>query len=432
MLSKILLTINLTRTIFSLLTQRLLDRLQNLIHFHTYTPHATPKDIIVIGASYAGYTCAEHLSQTLPPGWRVVLTEINEFFNHTWLFPRASVMSRKAIEQLTYIPYPIRPRYAPDGSYLFRRRKASRVDTELQHIHLEDGAVLAYEYLVLATGLPGRYPAGINSLQRDQGLEYFARLQTQIKEARSVIVIGGGPVGIEVALDVVSEYVGKEITLIHSRGHLAHGYGVRLHVACMRALSEGGVKVILNERVKSVDATCGHVKLSTGEDLAAEAVVSLSGRGSWDLLIMITDNMQIMCTGSAPASNPLPGLPSEIITPTGMISVNSYLQADDASTPNIFAVGDIADTGVKKMGRAAGLQGLVAARNIVRRITGRNMMLYKPGIIEQSIDMTVGLHKHLIHVEGGGRCMQFLRRTKDETLRAADMWRMLGAEPPCV
>jgi len=98
-----------------------------------------------------------------------------------------------------------------------------------------------------------------------------------------------------------------------------------------------------------------------------------------------------MCTGAAPTTMPLPGLSAKSVTSSGMIKVNSHLQLDDPNTPHIFAIGDIADTGATKMGRAAGLQGLLAARNIVRQIAGRSLISYKPGIVEGGIDMSLGL-----------------------------------------
>lgn len=75
----------------------------------------------------------------------------------------------------------------------------------------------------------------------------------------------------------------------------------------------------------------------------------------------------------------------------GLIHVKPTFQLDDADTANIFAIGDVADTGVKKMGRAAGLQGLTVTQNIVRSISGRPMQSYQPGMIESSLDLTLGL-----------------------------------------
>lgn len=98
-----------------------------------------------------------------------------------------------------------------------------------------------------------------------------------------------------------------------------------------------------------------------------------------------------MCTGAAPTTKPLPGLSAESVTSGGMIKVNGHLQLDDPTTSHTFAIGDIADTGAMKMGRAAGLQGLIAARNIGRQIAGRSLIPYELGVIEGSIDMSLGL-----------------------------------------
>lgn len=270
MLSKIVFCSRTIGQVLLLLGERIVDTFRAYVHLYNYRASTNAKTVLVIGGSYAGYTCAEHLARNLPSGWRVQLVEKNSHFNHTWLFPRISMIDRH--HELAFIPYPDKPSLTPEGAFELVKARVEVVGNS--HVVLDNGTKLSFEYLVLATGLPGRYPMGIDDLQRGESLKFFERFQEKVKQARSLIVVGGGPVGIEIALDAKSEFPSKEITLIHSRDRLAHQYHQRVHDECMRELKKSNIRVILGERVTSCIAGATHVTLSTGEVLAAEYVVS--------------------------------------------------------------------------------------------------------------------------------------------------------------
>lgn len=64
-----------------------------------------------------------------------------------------------------------------------------------------------------------------------------------------------------------------------------------------------------------------------------------------------------------------------------------------ANTPNanIFAAGDVVDTPGPSLGRAAATQGMFVANNIVRAIKGKTLKTFKPGLMDWSIVLTLGL-----------------------------------------
>lgn len=45
------------------------------------TTRAATKTVVVLGAAYAGRRCAQILSSTLPPDWRLVVIDRNTHFN---------------------------------------------------------------------------------------------------------------------------------------------------------------------------------------------------------------------------------------------------------------------------------------------------------------------------------------------------------------
>ena len=75
-----------------------------------------------------------------------------------------------------------------------------------------------------------------------------------------------------------------------------------------------------------------------------------------------------------------------------MLKIDQYLRVHSPSNASsIFAVGDIADTGTFKTGRAAGFQGLIAAKNVVRTKNGGRLIQYRPGMVANYLDLTIGL-----------------------------------------
>ena len=269
MLPKIILTLQILREVSTLLVERVFDKCKAYIHYYTYKPSPNPRNVVVVGGSYAGFFCAEELAKTLPSGWRVLLIEKNTHFNHTWLFPRLSVIDR--YHELAFMPCPDKLAGVPQG--IFQRIQGRVIAIQDKSVILDDGRETAFEYLVMATGLPGRYPSGIDGLQKDESLAHFNKLTENVRNAQRIIIIGGGPVGIEIALDIKSEYSEKEVTLIHSRTQLARKYNRTVHNKCMAALDKSHVEVILGERVQQQDSSETQVVLSNGNTLDCDFLV---------------------------------------------------------------------------------------------------------------------------------------------------------------
>ena len=90
----------------------------------------------------------------------------------------------------------------------------------------------------------------------------------------------------------------------------------------------------------------------------------------------IKTDFVILATGQKPNNDlikdlvPLDG--DTLINPgNGFVRVRPTLQFLDSGYPNLFAVGDIADTGMHKAARPGAAQAAVAARNIQALIEGK-------------------------------------------------------------
>jgi len=252
----------------SLTFSRLTKPLKAFYHRLIYKAVADPRNVVVIGASFAGYFLAEQLANSLPTGWRVIVIERNSHFHFTWLFPRMSAIPGH--EHKAFVPYPLQPASAPAGSYLFRRGTVVNIKDNV--VTLDNGEQIEFAYLAIATGSRPRFPVEMTSSEKQGGIDFFRARQERVKDSKSVMVVGGGPVGVEIAGDIKSQYPNKTVTLLHSRDRLANSFGIRLHDAAIKALHELGVIVILNERPVIPD-DAAEVVLKNGETVKCDFIV---------------------------------------------------------------------------------------------------------------------------------------------------------------
>jgi NADH dehydrogenase FAD-containing subunit len=247
------------------------QRLSAVIHKHTYRilPTSETKNVIVIGGSFAGFQLARRLTETLPSGYRVVLVEKNSHLNYLFTFPRFSVV--KGYEQYAFIPYTGLTRSAPNG--IFCHMQDTAIEIKENSVSLSRGDKIEYEYLIITTGTSSSIPSKVISTDREGGQEELRGMQDKIAEAKTIAIVGGGAVGVELASDIKSVFSEKDVTLIHSRAQLLQSFGERLHEHAMEKLKEMGVVVLLNERPKISDV-CNTLELLNGKKEDLDLIVS--------------------------------------------------------------------------------------------------------------------------------------------------------------
>lgn len=76
----------------------------------------------------------------------------------------------------------------------------------------------------------------------------------QLLDAESVLIIGGGPVGVELAGEIVTEFPGKTVTIVHSGDRILEFLGPKASKKTLKWLTEKGVEVILKDRVDNVES----------------------------------------------------------------------------------------------------------------------------------------------------------------------------------
>ncbi|KNG84339.1 putative mercuric reductase [Aspergillus nomiae NRRL 13137] len=411
MLAKLLLICKLFGPIFGQIFVSLREAVATRLHRLTYRAVENPRNVVVVGASFAGYHAAKCLASSLPTGYRVVIIEKNTHFQLTWVLPRFSVVNGH--EHKAFIPYGPYLDRAPKGSYQWVRDSVEHiVPGENGHtgkVELASGEEVEFDYLVLATGASGALPSRVPAGTKQEGIEQLLAEQERLQAATDVIIVGGGAAGIELVADVKSRYPEKNVTLVHSRKTLLGRFGGRIGERALQALEELGVVTIMGERVLSDSAEEGNIKLSSGETLACDYLVK--------------------CVGQHPNSKLIQALSPESISETGHVKVRPTLQISDMSLTHIYAAGDVVDMDNIKNGRAAVQQAQSVAHNIVRSIRSQNQLEYRPQWWEGMTKLHVGLGKALIWMGDGSAEIIMSAKCRAEELDSAKVWKFFGVKP---
>lgn len=257
----------------------------SVYHRLTYQASPDPRNVVVIGGSFAGLQLAKRLSQSLPSGYRVVLVEKNSHFNFTFNFPRYSVVGD---ERKAFIPYSGAFQRSPRGSWELIRDTACGVTD--REVLLESGQKLPYAYLAIATGFQQALPARMTSADRCEACKDIRDLRAKIERADKIAVVGGGPVGVQLSTDIRSAFPDKDVLLVHSRHRLLTNFGERLSDFVASRLENMGVKVMLEERPR---LTAKNVEGSTAGSGAAQEkgmLVFQDGRQVQFDLVVRTDS----------------------------------------------------------------------------------------------------------------------------------------------
>jgi apoptosis-inducing factor 2 len=95
-----------------------------------------------------------------------------------------------------------------------------QVDESTRTVTLSNGNALEYDYLIVATGSlgPRTLGAALSTTTKAGILKHFQDMQAAIAGAQRILVVGGGPVGLELAGELAHYTKGKQITLVSSKG----------------------------------------------------------------------------------------------------------------------------------------------------------------------------------------------------------------------
>jgi len=204
--------------------------------------------------------------------------------------------------------------------------RVTGIDREGKTVTTATGQTIGYEKLILTTGsrplvppIPGADLEDVFVIKKD--VAYLAHLVEVMKEARDVVVIGGGFIGLEMA-DECRKLNHPNITVVEMLSHcLFLVFDEDLCVRVEEEVTKTGIQLRASQSASALvgNGKVEYVELENGERLKADAVI---------LGIGVRPNTELAQTA---------GLE---LGPTGAVAVDRHMMTSD---PNIFAAGDCAE-----------------------------------------------------------------------------------------
>lgn len=245
-------------------------------------PTESPRRILILGAGPAAHRLVEALQArgcAETPNW--LITVVGE---ETHL-PYDRVQLSKRLGGAVDLTLGDRSLWDSDQVTFLGSRRAVALDTQTRTVAIDDGSMLAYDELVLATGSSATVPpiagAAAGRVYRtiddvDALAAEIQALRTKLSREPQVIVVGGGLLGLEAAGGATG--LGARATVVHSgkwlmSNQLDEGAGQALG----RLICAKGISLVLGVRPSAIltdpQGTVTGVALADGRTLDADVVV---------------------------------------------------------------------------------------------------------------------------------------------------------------
>ena len=294
--------------------------------------------LLIIGGGFAGALAAKKLEKY----FAVTLVDTKDYFEFTPSIPRSLVdpnYSKKI--RVSHFDYLKKSRLITDKVTALSRYQAI----------LSSGLKLSFDYALICSGssyATSIKEAGLVRLQKAHELLSYSK---QLSESKDILIVGGGPVGVELAAEIICAYPQKKVVLVHSKLSLLEKMHPKVGKAAHKFLSLKKVEIKYGQKL--VSKSNNYYTTSKNEAIFADLVFN--------------------CTGITPNSD---FVPVQLRDKQSFIEVNPFLQLQ--KWPNIFSAGDVNSSGFEKTAQNAENQSKLAIYNLKRLVKRRTLKKYTP------------------------------------------------------
>lgn len=302
------------------------------------------KRVVVIGGGVAGSLIARSLQDEA----NVTLIDMKEYFEMPWAALRSmcdpSFAKRSIFSHSEYLPH----------GNVITSAATNITDTEVE---TAKGDKVPYDFAVIATGHSEN-----GAYTKDEKFSQYQTDHEKIKSASSILIIGGGQTGVELAAEIAVDYPDKKVTIVHRGSMLLEFIGECASNKVVNWLKSRKVDIILGQSVDVTSVEDGVYKTSGGQTIDADCHFICVGKpigSAWLKETILKDSLDIH----------------------GRLMVDSNLKVKGHD--NIFGIGDITDIPELKLGYLAQRHAGIAAKNIkllMKNANDNNLNVYKPAL----------------------------------------------------
>ena len=312
--------------------------------------------VVIVGGSFSALTAYRHLANH----FNVQLIDYKNYFEYTPGILRAFVQP-SALSQLTC------PLAGPD----FRCGEVTEVAESSLEMRTAAGSTERVEFDYLLVGAGSLYTVPIKPTPAEPTLLHRAdtwrTAAEQLAAASSVLVIGGGPVGVELAAEVLTQYPDKQVTIVDALPELCASFPDACVQHVTQWLTSRSTELVLGEWIGSITEKGCTLK---------------SGR-------VIEADITYKCMGFKPNTGFMAQHFGDHLDKRGMLRVTDTLQVKDH--PNIFGMGDLClhKSLELKLGHTAELNAHLVAQNVDRHHQKQPLLEYPFGVVGSAVSPKV-------------------------------------------
>ncbi|ODO07300.1 hypothetical protein L198_00879 [Cryptococcus wingfieldii CBS 7118] len=392
--------------------------------------HQDYNNIIIVGASIAGHTLVNDLYPYLSSEYRILLVDALDFAFWPIAAIRAATAPRLPLySQAVTVPL-TDDRVFPAGSQhrvIVPNRLVECKETSVVLEHPFEGSnEIPFWGCVIATGAKQQAPLVPDlSFTEEEYKQLLRQYQRDLKEAKDVVIIGGGTVGIDLAgvhIRCINDKA--NITIVHPRSGLLEPTPFNPIPASTTTIPTYSSPPVDPRLSKNLEALCRklNIELILEDRVVIPKDGEVVGAGKWEgnygkqegvKVVGLESGKQvkadwvIMAAGTKPnswmvANKDEGALDGKLIRVEEYLKVGSsvlcrttaLMKAGHFDQRQYYAIGDVCSAPGFKAARGAGLGGSNAAVNLVAEIKNKSRTKFSPGII--GLGIPVG------HYEGAG------------------------------
>lgn len=317
--------------------------------------HTPPrKNILILGGSYGGISTAHYLLKNVIPklsrasAYQVVLVSAASQALCRQACPRALISDDFFPQEKLFVDISPMFNQYPEDRFQFIHGTATAVDhtNRMASVTLPSGQekVIEYHAVIIATGASTPSPAlGLNNGVQ-QLRSSWAAIRKVLPTAKSIVIAGGGPAGVETAgelgeyLNGVSGWISSrskppkvDIKVVTSAPNILPVLRSELAQTAEKYLSKVGVTVIKNVRVKKAEPS--NPGESNINQIGARTTVTLDNGQ------ILEADLYIPATGTTPNTS---FLENTLLAPDGRVETNKSTLRVEKAGVRVYAIGDAA------------------------------------------------------------------------------------------
>lgn len=293
---------------------------------------STTHEVIVLGGNFAGMNITHYLHRQIFPVLRrlhsstyhITLVSPNSHFYFKVAAPRALINASLIPTEKIFKSIQEGIKQYGDAC-TFLQGKAVELDPKNKSVSIQVAGGgkenLKYDSLFICTGTKSTSALWTVHDEHEHSAKALEEMHQLLPKAKSILIAGAGPVGVETAGEIASNYLDAKVSLV-AGGEVLEKLKPSTIAKAKKLLEDAKVEVITNVRVENTESTGSGTK------------VELSNGSSK------TVDLYIDARGAQKINNEF--LPKAWLDATGRVTTrDNYFRVKGDGQAGIYAVGDI-------------------------------------------------------------------------------------------